>query len=301
MKRAIKAIVPLSARRVVRSFLEKFDLIETQSVETSYDILLKAYQRIGILNFANDRVSGEDFFLRKVIPALISQPTPVVFDVGANVGDYSKVLLDILPNAAIHAFEPSSETFSVMTRRLRSERVIGVMKGMSDKAGKAEVFDYSDRASSHASLHGEVLSELHHADGVRKFDVALTTLDQYCAEKEITGVDFIKIDTEGNELAVLQGGRHLIKNGRLPVIQFEFNEMNIISNSFLRDFYKLLEGYEFFRLMPNGLLPLGAYNSRNEIFAFQNILALRSGSYPAEIMAPFLVFTLAKPPVAQLN
>jgi hypothetical protein len=129
--------------------------------------------------------------------------------------------------------------------------------------------------------------------------VALNTLDDYCAERSLEKIDFIKIDTEGHELAVLQGGKQLIKSGRLPLIQFEFNEMNIVSKSVLKDFYALLQGYEFFRLMPNGLLPLGPYNSRNEIFVFQNILAVKSELYPPALMASFVVSTLPAPPIVK--
>jgi hypothetical protein len=146
-------------------------------------------------------------------------------------------------------------------------------------------------------LHGSVLSELHHAAAVRSFEVALTTLDQYCDEQGIPGIDFIKIDTEGNELEVLRGGQKRIECGLLPLIQFEFNEMNVVSRSFLRDFYQLLKSYEFFRLMPSGLLPLGSYSPRHEIFAFQNILAVRKASYSSEVMRPFLVSALREPPV----
>jgi len=145
-------------------------------------------------------------------------------------------------------------------------------------------------------LHGELFTLLHKPENIRSFEVELDTLDNYCENQKLSFIDFIKIDTEGNELAVLQGARQMIATGGLPFIQFEFNEMNVISRSFLKDFYKVLEGYEFFRLMPNGLFPLGAYNAGNEIFAFQNIIALRSESYPKEVITPFLVSVLAKPP-----
>jgi FkbM family methyltransferase len=285
-------MLPAPAKRFVKSILEKFNHAESRLIEEPDSILLAAYQRIGILNYENHEVSGEAFFLQKIIPALIAKTNPVAFDVGANVGDYTKALLDVLPAATIYAFEPSCEAYAVLTSRVSSDHVISVMKGMSNQSGKAEFFDYSDHATSHASLHAEVLSELHHATGVRKLEAALTTLDQYCFEQNIISIDFIKIDTEGNELAVLQGGKQLIETGRLPIIQFEFNEMNVISGVFLRDFYKLLAGYKFFRIMPSGLLPLGAYNPRNEIFAFQNILAVLSESYSSEIMTPFAVTPL---------
>ena len=45
--------------------------------------------------------------------------------------------------------------------------------------------------------------------------------------------------------------------------------MNVMSRVFLRDFYRFLKAYDFFRLTPNGLLRLGPYSSRNEIFPLE--------------------------------
>jgi hypothetical protein len=85
----------------------------------------------------------------------------------------------------------------------------------------------------------------------------------------------MKIDTEGHEYAVLQGSQELLQRGAFRLIQFEFNQMNVMSRVFLKDFYDLLgEGYVFFRLSEHELIPLEGYNTRNEIFIFQNIIAV---------------------------
>ncbi len=82
------------------------------------------------------------------------------------------------------------------------------------------------------------------------------------------------MDVEGGELAILEGAHQLIKEARLGVIQFEFNEMNIISHSFLHDFRKLLPNYRIYRLLPAGLLPLPEDPLLSEIFGFQNLVAI---------------------------
>lgn len=42
----------------------------------------------------------------------------------------------------------------------------------------------------------------------------------------------------------------------------------------MKDFYDLLQGFSFYRLLPGGLLPMGPYTPFHEIFQFQNIMAL---------------------------
>jgi len=52
--------------------------------------------------------------------------------------------------------------------------------------------------------------------------------------------------------------------------------MNVYSRVFFRDFYELLVNYNFFRMLPDGLIFLGKYNPIfQEIFAYQNIVAIR--------------------------
>ena len=85
----------------------------------------------------------------------------------------------------------------------------------------------------------------------------------------------LKIDTEGYESEVLKGASRMISNELIDIIQLEFNEMNVISKVFLKDFYNMLPGYNFFRLDSNRLIALNNYNPANEIFLFQNIVAVK--------------------------
>jgi len=45
--------------------------------------------------------------------------------------------------------------------------------------------------------------------------------------------------------------------------------------SFLQNFYNILPTHVMFRLSESGLISLGDYDTRHEIFEFQNIVAAR--------------------------
>ena len=105
-------------------------------------------------------------------------------------------------------------------------------------------------------------------------EVSMDTMDNFTKKEGITYIDFLKIDTEGSELAVLQGASKLLENKSIGCIHFEFNEMNVISRTFFRDFRKLLHDYDLYRLLPKGLLPLDDSILFTEIFVYQNIIAL---------------------------
>lgn len=246
-------------------------------------------RRQGIGAAGTKEITGEKFLIEHVLPRLLDKEQPVMFDVGANVGDYSNALYATFPKAQIVAFEPVPRTFEVLRATLAKTTVKCCSIGLSDAEGEAVIYDYEQMiGSEHASLFPGVLKDLHRAETIKETNVPLITLDAYCRAANILAIDFLKIDTEGNELNVLKGSRAMIQKNAIRAIQFEFNEMNVVSRVFLKDFYDILRGYSFYRLLPHALLPLGRYSSRNEIFAFQNILALNDASIGASLVAPFV-------------
>lgn len=240
------------------------------------DLLAFALRRVGIGHYRDSETSGEAHLLRVVLPKLLPA-APIVFDVGANVGDYSADVRRVFPAAEIYAFEPNPRTFAVLNKSAATTNLQAVMAAVGEAACTMQLFDYAESSGTQlASLHQGVLTDLHRSVAISETAVDVVTLDGFCAERGIERIDFLKIDTEGHELAALKGATELIAAGKVGVVQFEFNEMNIVSRSFLLDFYKVLPTYDLYRLAAGRLVPLGPYNSQNEIFRFQNILAVHS-------------------------
>jgi len=239
------------------------------------DLLTMAYNSIGILNYENDVVSGERFFISKILKDYLKGRNPVLFDVGANIGQYSLLLLKEFPDAKIYSFEPNINTFQIQEKFLSHLNIYCFNLGLGSKITKARIYTYiSDKSSQHSSIHKNVFLDLHKTEKIEEMEFDMTTLDKFCADNKIDFIDFLKIDVEGNELDVMKGATELISGNKIGIIQFEFNEMNIISKVFLRDFYKLLSAYKIYRLDTQKLIPLFEYDSRNEIFQFQNLIAI---------------------------
>lgn len=241
------------------------------------DPLNFAYNNIGILNYENDKVSGENFLLLKILPEYISNnKKAVLFDVGANIGEYSSNLAALFDNSDIYSFEPNINTFNILKENVKSLKTITPINiGLSDTKKGSKIFTYlNDLNSQHASLYKEVFSDLHKDKNITSMKIELESLDDFCSKNNIDNIDFLKIDTEGHEFNVLTGGIQMINKGKIKIIQFEFNEMNIISRVFLKDFYQILKDYKIYRLSEKRLIPMFNYDSTNEIFKFQNLLAI---------------------------
>lgn len=235
---------------------------------------------IGVWNVQNDRTSGERYFLQKLVLKYAKQiGTPlIVLDVGANVGQYSRMVRSLVPDSRVIAFEPHPVTYRTLKKTADEYGFAAINSGCGENPGKMILYDHiRSHNAEHASLFRDVIGVLHHGLPI-EHEVQILELDEFLTRERIARVHLLKVDTEGYEMCVLKGLRKSIIGGRIDIIQFEFNEMNVISRTFLRDFCDYLSDYELFRMMPDGLISLRSYSTETcEIFGFQNIAALRRG------------------------
>src|SRR5579859_4190527 len=227
--------------------------------------------------------AGEQRFLRQ----LSSLGAINVFDVGAHFGEFSTELRSLCPQARIWAFEPHPAAFLRLSEAGAAAGFTSVNRGLSDQPGRLELYDYADRTTgtSHASMHPDVFRSVHHAEA-SSVVVEVTTVDDFMESERLSRLHLLKVDAEGHELAILRGAQRAIRSGAVDVIQFEFNEMNVTSRVFFKDFYEALPGFSFHHMVVNGLAPMGPYQPRiHELFILQNVVAIRDGlDYRAKLL-----------------
>lgn len=228
--------------------------------------------------------SGEVWALQNVVrPALAGVDTPVVFDVGANVGDYSLLIRRELPQAKILAFEPAAATYQQLRQELsqsaRHSEITPYNFGFSDADRSLELFSYAiegNEVSLLASVDRRLPTQNVSVDVQHSEEIHVRTLDRFCAAESITRIDLLKLDVEGHELAVLRGAREMLGRGAIRIIQFEFGPANIYSRTFFYDFWTLLsEAFDIFRIVPNGVASIAYYGEHREIFLTTNYLAVQ--------------------------
>lgn len=201
----------------------------------------------------------------------ISNEPKVLFDIGANRGEYTKALLNNFPDAQIHSFEPAEATYKTLQDNITANNVKLNNFGISDVISESVLY-YDKENSGLASLYNRQLD--YFGIGFSKSEtVKLDTLDHYCRENDISRIDLLKIDIEGNELNALKGAAELLAEKRIKAIQIEFGECNIDSRVFFRDFWNLLhENFRMYRILKNGFKEILQYDERLEIFVTTNYL-----------------------------
>lgn len=213
----------------------------------------------------------------KVLNALI-RPGDLVFDVGANKGNWSKQIHSIKPGLRIYAFEPVPPTFSVLQQTLRGTDVAAFNIALSDKDEQKTFYHYTNNSQieelSSFYRRPEVEKGLNIA--VRPIQVQSRTLDSFCSEHAIERIDFLKIDAEGGELDVLAGAAALLARKRINVIQFEYGGTFQDARVTLRQAYDLLSrsGYQIYRIIPDGLVSIREWRESLENYRYSNYLAV---------------------------
>lgn len=200
---------------------------------------------------------------------LIPAPSPVIIDVGANIGIMT-LLLARLPGATVYAFEPGTRAFECLRRNVAQNgltRVTPIHAGLSDKEGDQFLGPPSGEQHPRyrkGSLKTGVFS-VHAAQEsrlARQFGemAHFSTLDAFCEREGLQRLDFIKIDVEGHEPQVLQGGCRTLQRLR-PVCQVEFNTMTAsLAHSDPGRVFTLLQelGYGVHRYDGHRLVPTDA-------------------------------------------
>ncbi len=144
-----------------------------------------------------------------------------VLDVGANIGMFTMAVKLKSPDATVHAFEPVQDTFQVLDRNARSHgwpdvHTYNVAIGSQDHTEREIIFYPRMPGNSSANLglkvaqkqemdqiFGKEASDFYFVSESRHAQVR--TLSSIIQEQGITGVDYLKIDVEGDELLVLDG------------------------------------------------------------------------------------------------
>ncbi len=197
---------------------------------------------------------------------------PLIFDVGANVGEMAKLYKSKWPDAIVFCFEPEPAAFRELSRLVIDVPGVTAWRtAISDRAGVTELHLNGD-ADETASLHKRDLSYA----GVPGFHPKSMTVPTKPLTYFLTGmkgeaVDLLKLDVEGHELKVLEGCGALLTPGRIKRITFEVNSCNLDSRTFLKDFWDLLHmrsGYILLQIMSDGKFHLiDKYRPELEDFA----------------------------------
>ena len=161
--------------------------------------------------------SAEKFF-----HSLIDNPKPVIFDVGAHKGESIKFFKNIFRSAEVFSFEPSPENF----RELEL-----VANDFGTKALNVAIGEVSDDVTfyqqdlSHLGgllpINSNSKDSLGYAEKATNDEITVSclTLNDVVNDFEIHSIDILKVDVQGFEVGVLNGGNDALLRTKLVMIE----------------------------------------------------------------------------------
>jgi FkbM family methyltransferase len=159
-----------------------------------------------------------------------------ILDIGAQTGLYT-LYAKYLPKSQFYAFEPFPDTYKVLNDNIELNGITNVNTynvGISNSKGECVL----NTSKSHNGLHTLGSNPLRFTDVV-PVKINVDTIDNLFYENDIP-VDFIKIDTEGWEYFILQGGEKTIQKYK-PFIQIEWSVVNMKqSNVDIHEFHRYI-------------------------------------------------------------
>ena len=201
-----------------------------------------------------DRVRGHN--LLDDIAVLIPKVRPqIVFDIGAHHGESLFKIYNLVHHPMVHSFEPSSISFDKLWAAFQGWPDLYLNKlALGDRTCRVNFNEYDGSpANSVLCINRRTPNVLRETKLLQTVTVEMVTLDDYCSNRGVDRIDWLKIDAQGYDLSVLKGACQLLSEQRIAIISLEINFLPMYENegdfsetlSYLRPLgYSLVDFYD---------------------------------------------------------
>lgn len=167
----------------------------------------------------------------------------IAFDVGANLGLWTKMLVNSADakgiDLRVEVFEPVPGAHKrLSTDLLGEQRAVVHQVALSDRSGTAEMEIVGEYAGTNT------LTAVG-AAGAQAIRVRVETLDSMREQRGIDQINLLKIDAEGHDLVVLRGAGRAFAEGAVQIAQFEYNWRWLAAKNSMRDVFDLAKRYNY--------------------------------------------------------
>ena len=211
-----------------------------------------------------ERIGWEEYTFLDFAKRLI-KPKPVLVDVGANVGQFTHAFSQKYHDFTGFAFEPVPATYEALKANV-PECVKAYNYGLSDSQREQDIWLTPSRPSCSSLYHRPIFAK----ESV-KTPVKLTTLDLVACIFPWE-IDYMKIDVEGHEYQVLQGGKHMFYEHRFRCIHFEYGDCWPLAKNTMHDMLQMLS--PLYTVYNRDMKVINLNNWTKETYDLQNFLAV---------------------------
>jgi FkbM family methyltransferase len=216
-------------------------------------------------------------------------PHPVIFDVGANMGQTLENYAAVFPTATIHSFEPFPESFrNLQETASRYDGAVAHELALADAAGERTFFVNPEWHTRNSLLPRPADGRRYYRAGAElapTLTVRAETLDAFCAEHAVDHINILKLDVQGGETLVLRGAQGLLSREAIDLI---FTEVMFVPHyeggPLFHHLWQQLEEkrYSFFNLFDIIVATNGQLRYANGLFLSSQTRARVVDAFPDE-------------------
>ena len=152
-------------------------------------------------------------------------PIRTVIDVGANEGQFARMIEKVFQEAKIYSFEPLPEAYKELEKwsKIKDGKVEAFNLALGDSNGEVEMFYHTEHSPSSSILKTTEVCEKYYpfTKNQQTIKVKMTTLDKAIDELDISLIPevLIKLDVQGYENRVIKGGRETFKMAKACILE----------------------------------------------------------------------------------
>jgi FkbM family methyltransferase len=173
-------------------------------------------------------------------------PLRTVFDVGANVGRFSRSVADQFPGATVYAFEPIASTFAALKAATADcPQVHPFPLACGSEPGRRTIPLYQSHQMN--TLADTPVRKDLCGQQTGTAEIEIETVDDFCRNHRIDRIDLLKTDTEGHDLEVFRGATSILAAGTVRFVYAEFYYLRqpASTSGTLIDLADFLAGFNF--------------------------------------------------------
>ena len=168
--------------------------------------------------YRNTDIDWEDLLEADYLTLLDGRPGLNIIDIGGHAGRHSRVIHERLRPLNLMIFEPLPEQWRRLTETFVSHPNVSVRNLALGRAPGRSTFVIKRGAPEESGLRQRSFYNDGDTTDLKHIQVEVEALDHLDIPFR---VDFIKIDTEGGEIDILQGGRKLLARDA-PIVSVEY-------------------------------------------------------------------------------
>ncbi|MCJ2142946.1 FkbM family methyltransferase [Methylobacterium sp. E-066] len=200
--------------------------------------------------------------IMKLMASLV-RPGDTCFDIGANIGVHSIVFSELVGDSGqVYSFEPSSVSSTFLQRNVKNNELANVkcfQIGFGRTSSRPQFTHFVNIGGcSFVNPEGDVSEVIRTAWNAELETITETvqieSFDTWCAGQKIKRIDVLKLDAEGSEIAVIEGGLQFIRLFKpAMIVELNVNTISIYYKESPVTFFELLASiYNYIYVIDEG-------------------------------------------------